>query len=357
MKVAYYLNEGRKKNLYCRISDGSQRVSFSLAYTIEKEFWNSTKEESTYEDPYHYTLGNFKEYLIKRYHELKSEGKEDILDRLKIEAETYIDGSGIEGIARKMFDMENEADKIAKYDWFIEAFEKYSGLKKGDYTAKAVGNGIYFQTKEGNSFEMDTYAGLKANLKYYVKNNSLDEIQMMTDQAIWSEIYVDCPIEKHVFLPKMLGIWEKHWNEVYNDIKKSLGKTDHLEPMKAESWRQFQVFMECYDSATDIIGLAYDIEELEIYPMAVIAMLKILNAKVCYSEYCESEFYGKGEWESIDLDEDEEGNEIVKESVSTNDVEIDEKEDEIDNENSEMEEEDYFEESDSRIFYIRPADL
>lgn len=349
MKVTYYLNEGRKKNLYCRISDGSERVSFSLAYTIDKKFWNSKDEESTYEDPYHYTLGDFKEYLTKRYHELKSEGKDNILDRLKIEAETYIDGSGIEGIARKMFDMENEADGIAKYDLFIEAFEKYSGLKKGEYSTKAVGSSMYFQTKDGESFEMDTYAGLRANLKFYVKNNSLIEIETMTDKAIWSEIYIDEPIEKHVFLPTMLSLWENHWKEEYNDIKKTVGKTDHLDHTKAKSWRQFQVFMECYNSTIDIIGLAYTIDNSEIYPMAVITMLKILNANVCYGEYCEAEFYGKEEWESIDLDEDEEGNEVVKDSDITNDEELEEQAD------NEMDEEDYFE-GGSKVFYIRPAE-
>jgi hypothetical protein len=67
MKIVYYLNEGRKKNLYCRISDGTERVTFSLEYTVELEKWNAKKNEVDFEDFHYFTLRNFKDYLTKAH--------------------------------------------------------------------------------------------------------------------------------------------------------------------------------------------------------------------------------------------------------------------------------------------------
>jgi hypothetical protein len=44
--------------------------------------------------------------------------------------------------------------------------------------------------------------------------------------------------------------------------------------------------------------------------MAVITMMNIFNAEVCYEEYCEIEFFSSNEWESICLDEDDEKSQI-----------------------------------------------
>ncbi len=307
MKIAYYLNEGRKKNLYCRISDGTDRVSFSLGYTIDPKTWNAQKEEGNHEDPYFFTLWSFRSYLKKRYHELKAleVPVANVLATLKHEAETFVDGSGIVGIARKMFDDENAEDGLPTYEQFLEAFEKHSGLKRSAYKAQTVDNLIHFYTDEGKVFELDTYEGLCARLKSFVDRKSYSEIYTQTNNAIWSEVYIDAGIEKHMFVPKMLMEWEDFWDKKYSDIRERVGKTDHLDKMKDHSWRQFQVFMECYDDAGDIIELAMDIDESDLYPMAVITMLQIFDAEVCYGEYCESEFFGSDDWESISLTDGE----------------------------------------------------
>lgn len=308
MKIAYYLNEGRKKNLYCRISDGTERVSFSLGYTIDPKTWNANQEQGDYNDPYFYTLWSFKSYLGKRYHELK--GLEvpspNVLATLKSEAESFIDGTGIEGIARKMFDDDNKEDGIPTYDQFLQAFEKYSGLERSAYKAQTIDNIIHFHTAEGSVLEIDTYAGLIARLKSFVERRSYDEIYSETNNAIWSEIYLDAGIEKHVFMPKLLREWKNFWDEKYTSIKERVGKTDHLDKTKEHSWRQLQVFMECYDDAGDIIELSMDIDESDLYPMVVVTMLQVFNAEVCYDEYCESEFSSGDDWESISLVDDEE---------------------------------------------------
>jgi hypothetical protein len=309
MKITYYLNEGRKKNLYCRISDGAERVTFSLEHTVDPKKWNVRKEEVKDEDPYYFTLMGFKSYLTKKYHELNSEGSTTILTQLKNEALQFLDGSGIEGIARKMFDHFNEKGKLPKYDEYIRAFEQYSNLKRGQYSAEAVGTVIHFHTDD-EEYVVDTYEGRIALLKSFVENRSYDEIYVMTEENFWSEIYIDGGIEKHVFLPQLLTEWENYWDKTYKDIKVSIGTTDHLDEMKERSWRRFQVYMECYDGHGDSIKLASEIDEDGLYPMAVIAMLAIFDADTCYQEYCELEFYGEGGWESISLDEEKEDSAI-----------------------------------------------
>lgn len=305
MKVTYYLAEARKKNLYCRITDGQERVTFSLGHSIDPKEWNAIKEEGSSDDPYFYTLWDFKKYLEKRYHELKAEGKNHLLEVLKREASEFVDKSGIEGLARKMFDWENEKDGVYKYDTFIKAFEQHTGLSKSDYRAQAVGNVVYFY-KDENTYEINTYEGLKASLKDYFDRRSYDEIFTMTDEGIWSQIYLDAGIQKHKFMPVMLKEWELYWNDKSEARKGNPENVLNIADHKLESWRKLQVFMECYNEASDIIELASDIDDFIIYPLSIVTMLKIFDPDVCYSEYCEFEFdSGRNEWESISINGDD----------------------------------------------------
>jgi hypothetical protein len=309
MKITYYLNEGRKKNLYCRISDGAERVTFSLDYAVEAEDWNSKKEEIDDENEYYFALMDFKRYLEKKYHEFQIEGKDKILERLKNEALSFIKESGLEGIAKNMFDYFNKESELPKYDEFVQAFEKFSKLKKGEYKVETVGEVIYFHTQK-QIYEMNTYEGMTSLLKSYIEKRSYNEIYTETDVNIWSEIYIDAGIEKNTFMPEMLLEWEIYWKNTYKEIKESVGKTDHLDEQKQESWRQFQVFMECYADSPDVIKLAYAIDDMQIYPIAVITMMQILDAETCYSEYCDFEFEEDKDWESIGLDEEDDDSPI-----------------------------------------------
>ena len=102
----------------------------------------------------------------------------------------------------------------------------------------------------------------------------------------------------------MLREWERYWRKEYKNVNERVGKIDHMDEMKNESWRQFQVFMECYDSSGDCITLASDFDDCILYPMAVFTMLDIFEPETYYDEYCEFEF-SEAEWESIDLNEDD----------------------------------------------------
>ena len=304
MKISYYLNQERKKNLYCRISDSAERVTFSLEYAVDPKDWNLRKEELTSENEHYFTLRQFKEYLDKRYLEMKIDAQTEILTRLKVEAMSFIKGDGINGIARKMFDYFHEEFDIPKYADFVAAFEKYSNLKKDEYKVETMDSSILFHTKN-DVFIMDTYEGKAHELSKIINNRHYDELPIMTNINIWQEIYEDPGIEKCTFLPKLLNEWEIYWRDKYDDIKKTAGNVAHLDELKQESWRQFQAYMECFDSATDGIKLAYDINDFVLYPLAVFAMMRIYDAETCYNEYCEQEFYGYGDWESVSLNEED----------------------------------------------------
>ena len=314
MKVAFYLNENRKKNLYCRISDGVERVTFSLDYCVDakkwdpkkEEFkWDSIKDELTMDEcTCNNILLSFRRYLNARYQELKNDNKSDILSILKNESLSFLSDGGLQGIEKNVFNFFNKGTNIPDYEDFVKAFEKYSKLTRKDFTIHAEGTEIYFHTKD-ESYVMDSYEGQTKRLKNIIENDLYDEIFTETELNIWSEIYLDAGIEKHVFLPEMLKNWEGFWDKKYNDIKLRMGKTDRLDEMKKRSWRMFQVYMECYDGHGDSIRLASDIDYMELYPISVITMMNIFNADVCYSEYCEHKFYGSEEWESVSLDEED----------------------------------------------------
>lgn len=308
MKISYYLNEGRIKNLYCRISDGNQRVTFSLGHTVNPDNWNEKNEEVVYEDDYFYTLMDFRKHLHERYHTLKSEKKLNVLNILKEESAALVSGSGIQGIARNMFDATNKIYSLPKYDEFIIAFEKFSNLKASEYRVQTVGYVIHFITEDLN-YEIDTYEGKTAFLKSVIDERSYEEVYTMTNENIWSLIYTDAGIEKHVFLPEMLREWEIYWDTEHTKFIERGKGAANLDKRKELSWKQFQVFMECYENHGDIISLANEIDDFQLYPIAVITMMKIFNPEVCYSEYCEFEF-SEDEWESVWLNEDDDNSPV-----------------------------------------------
>ena len=131
----------------------------------------------------------------------------------------------------------------------------------------------------------------------------------MTNENIWSEIYLDAGISKAHFIPIMHNLWEEYWDDLYTRIKKEIGKTDHLDKSKEKSWRQFQIFSESYNDVGDIIKYAYALDDMEIYPLAVVSMLNLFNADVCYLEYCEYEF-DTGNWQSICVDDEDDSKPI-----------------------------------------------
>jgi hypothetical protein len=302
MKIGYYLNGERKKNLYCRISDGVKRTSFSMDYSVDPKDWDAEKEEIDDENEYYFTLINFKKYLTRKYYELQIESKDDILERLKNEAFSFMKNAGLDGVAKNMFDIFNKEKKLPKYEEFVQAFEKFSKLKKGKYIVEIIGSLIHFHVAK-DVFEMDTYSGLTSRLESYIAKRSYDNIIIDTRENIWSKIYFGTEIDKSDFLPIMLYEWNIYWNKKYEDVRQKTGTTVHLDNEKQSSWRAFQVYMECYDNADNSIRLAFKTDEHILYPLSVITMLQIFDKETCYDEYCEYEFYENLAWKSITIND------------------------------------------------------
>lgn len=297
MEIDYYLN--KEKNLYCRISDETKSVAFSLDYHVARKDWDKKYGGLEDKNEYYFTLLDFEQYLQKKYDELQTEGKDEILERLKNEALSFTKESGIEGIAKNMFNYFNKDNNVPKYEEFVQAFEKFSNRKKSEYKIEAFGSQISMHIGK-DVFEMDTYEGLTSRLKSYIDNRAYENI-CLTSQEIWSEIYVDVGIEKQHFIPIMLQEWEIYWKNKYQDI---FIKEKNLDALKQKSWRQFQVYTNRYDNSPDAIELAYEIDDDCLYPIAVLTMMQIFQLDTCYAEYCEYEFSEDNEWESVYLNDD-----------------------------------------------------
>lgn len=303
MIVAYYLNNSHEDNLFCRISDGNQSEFFPLGYTIVDEEWDEDNQEPFPDDPYFYTLIRFREYLAGRYELHADRGVADILGRLKDETEQMTAGLGIQGIARKIFDDENQFTGVPAYNQFLEAFVSFSGLDEEDYEVRVIDNTLEFITESEEEYQMDTFAGLTARLRGYVDKKSHVEIATMTAREIWGTIYVEAQIEKSIFLPEILREWESFWDQEQADTLTAAEDLADLQKRKEKSWRQFQVFMACYADTADHIQLAAQLDDIDLYSMAVLTMLGVLDAEACFEGYCEAEFKEEG-WDNVKIGEE-----------------------------------------------------
>ncbi|UFH57736.1 hypothetical protein [Spirosoma sp. KNUC1025] len=182
MTIAFYLDQARKKNLYCRLSDGSAQIAFPLGYTVEADRWDRDWQETTPEDPHFLTLGSFRSYLDRRYHELcgLAVPVATVLATLKHEAQTWIATSGLDGIAQALFDDQNSSRQLPAYTAFLRAFEAYSGHSPADYTAHPKGSLVGFRTRDGFEFDLDTYAGLSGRLADWFEQRDLEAIGIQT---------------------------------------------------------------------------------------------------------------------------------------------------------------------------------
>jgi hypothetical protein len=181
------------------------------------------------------------------------------------------------------FDSNNSDNQIPNLSEFIAAFKQFSGKKTFDI--EILFNAVLFKTKEGEEYLVHTYEGLTNELEMYYINNDYEDIYINTELSLWSEIYVDAGIDKTEFIPILLHRWEAYWNAFSDKFSKH--KT--LEKLKETSWREFQLFVNLYEG--DIIKLAYNINDSKLYPMVVCTMLDIFDKDVCFSEYCEFEFF------------------------------------------------------------------
>ena len=297
MTITFYLNNERKQNLYCRISEGKERAVFSLGYKVDSKDWNKAKEELVWNDPHHHTLVNLKKYLSELSEEMRAQGKSDIPNRIKNTLSDITKTDGISGIDRILFN-KKKSEGVPEYDSFVKAFEKFSKLKKGKYNVEVLDNQIWFHT-EDNCYIGHTYEGLTAELKEMVGNRWHDELYH-TDFSAWNDVLTDPGITRGNMYCELFKEWRIFWTEKYRDIKESVGKTDHLDAMKEDSWRALQVFMECYSESTTPLQDADNLD-MDLCACLILAMLNVYDKDTCYTEYCEFHF---ADWDSEEIDGD-----------------------------------------------------
>lgn len=299
--IIFYSNyHETRKTIHLNINYNKKSIILDLFYKPKQKEWDKSESFLNWESQYHYSLIGLKKYISFLFEKTKQ--SKATFNDLETEVKSIINGN-IENVQEFIFDYDNRDSDVPKYRDFLKAFEFHSKLTRKQYEAQALGNIIHIKTKNGE-FELSCYQSLTENLKSYIDNYSYDEIYTETNEHIWSEIYIDAGIEKSRFIPVMQKELERYWQTLYKRIQEEIGRTNHLDKSKEESWRMFQTFIELYNDSGSIIELAYDFDDTVFYPIAVISMMQIFNAEVCYEEYCELEFYAGKEWESICIDDE-----------------------------------------------------
>lgn len=299
--IIYYINPYKSKDsIHINLEYRKKIITLDLFYKPKRKEWDSEKSFLRWDSQYYYSLIDLKKYIHSIFD--TENGKNPSFSKLEAKLKSIINGN-IENVQEFIFDYNNRDNDVPKYSDFLKAFELRSKLTRKQYEAMALDFIIYIKTKKGN-FEISCYQSLTEYLKSYIDNFSYSEIYTETNEHFWSEIYVDAGIEKSRFIPIMQNELERYWRTLYKSINEEIGRTKHLDKCKEESWRMFKTFIELYNDTSSIIELAYDFDEMVLYPIAVISMMKIFNAEVCYGEYCELEFDASNKWESICLDDE-----------------------------------------------------
>ncbi|GAB0157828.1 hypothetical protein CHRYSEOSP005_31140 [Chryseobacterium sp. Alg-005] len=299
MKITFYLQADTGQNLYCLINDGKDETAFSMNYVIDPQLWDSEKGEVNDNNPYFFVLQDFKNYLSRRYFELKAVETVAVLNILKEETLDLLKKSGIDGISKKVFNIMSAEIGLPEYDGYLLAFEKYTGLKRENYKVEILDYHLRFHTDD-EVYEIDTYEGTTTLLKNIINHRSYLDIITLTEEDNWSEIY-DEYIPKEKFISVMLDELEY----CLRDNFKSTGlyiKNENIKKFKEEIRRQFEVFKNRYEHS-NVIDLALEINEDILYPKAVITMTRIFDLDTCCTEYCDLEF-ATGDWKAIFMDDE-----------------------------------------------------
>lgn len=297
MKIAYYLTQGRQKNLYCRIIDDTEKVSFSLNQTIVEGEWNSLKGGSSQAESYFTILTNLNKYLITKYSELKKNEKQGALEKLKKDVKALIDGAGIEGIDNKMGKKGSNQTLLPPLSHFELAFQRYSGLKKGEFTTIEKEEKVYFHTNQNNIYTIDTYLGLSTRLTSFIENRSYEKLRQTTDETIWNAVFEGLKVNKQTLLTKLqieLDIFRQHHQE--GEI------LSHLAPQIFLG--NFNAFKTSYQGIKAWASSACSLEKPHLFPLIVLALMNYFNPAIYYERYCAIEFSGE-EWEGIVTDKNE----------------------------------------------------
>ncbi len=281
MKVSFYLNKERKKNLYCRLSEGTKRTTFSLKQEIKPEHWNEQKAFLNDDSQYSYTLFSLKRYILERDQALKLDDVQKKLDVLREEIENLLGGIGLERLNKVFWNANAERFGFEHYELFIKAIEKHSGFKREQLKVATLGYCLNYSTPDNKTYEILSYSSFKHFLMSILERKSYDEIYTETWPEIWREVFDDS-FDKEKFVLEFYKQWDVFWNKK----REELGHTDHIEKLRLESMTHFNVVI---NSCTqeNIFDIVTEVDDMELYSIYIITMLQIYNTEACFEEYAE----------------------------------------------------------------------
>lgn len=310
MTISYFLNNARKQNLYCRISDGNEKVAFSLGYAVPQENWDSKSNMLVWNDKHNYTLKYLKENLQNAYDSFKAEGKDCVLDRLKSMVADASREKGIDGITEWLFD-KMRSDGVPAFKYFVAAFKKHFELKDDEYSVEPFGDHVVFTIEEsGEEYILETWAGKRSELKNAFEARDYEYLTIDTDFDSWDQVImdgldeIDNPIGKQLLFPEMFNQWKMYWGEQFDDMREKGRKTEHLAIEKEDSWKAFQLYLALYDSCMHPVIDAYNIAE-ELAACVILSIPKIYDLDTCLAEYCEFYYCGSDMFEHLAIDEND----------------------------------------------------
>ena len=301
--VEYYLDNQSTSNLCSRITLGKSEAQISLGYNVPAGHWHDKDRALISDDDYYVTLINLRRYITKRCEELKGKRSrpQNIIRLLKEEIEAAVKGKGIGGLVQFLFDKEYAQFGIPPFEDFIKAFEKHSSLPREAFRAIPSGCSVFFHV-EDSCYEMHTFEGVSHEIEEAVKHEDYEALADTYPPA-WDEVYYDAGISKSEFIPSMLAEWEAYWEK--ETCNRNVSET-FLKSSRERSWRQFEVFMACYQVDECPIALAERLDPFILYPLSLITMLSIFDMEASLGEYCSELF---SEWTPVVLNEGDEGNE------------------------------------------------
>jgi hypothetical protein len=281
-----------EKGLICQIEHADLKEQIILDYHPIADEWNSNESHLDWNSPYHFVINSLKSEINKIIKKGKNEEINGFIESVK----NAIQVNGIIGMIEYLFDRANLHFGIPPFKNFMKAFNIYIKNEKHDYIPLVFGNSIYMNNRN-KEYLIHTDIGRTTDLDTYFSNESLEEITVMTNNAIWDEILFDPGIDKTDFIPSLLELWENYWDEQLNS--KDLTKQEYSDK-KEKSWRSFQLFDSEYNHIQEVLGYAFSLDPEVLYPLAVMVMIENYGKEICFNEYCEFEF--SDGWEAISLD-------------------------------------------------------
>ena len=262
-----------------------------LHYYPNSKEWDHVNERLVWNSPYEFAISDISNDIDRLLNAKLFKSCRQLINDLKAVASL----NGMYGISEYKFNRYNRYLDLAPFEDYVSAFKKFLPDEHQDYVAIPLGHSVHMKN-DSTEYIIETWNGKMALLKYYIENNRLDEILVMTHYPSWEEVFMDPGILKEELIPILLSKWEEYWS---GQSERGEDALSEILEHKAKSWRKFQLFASDYHHINRVLGYAYSLEPEVLYPLAVISMVEFYDDEVCYSEYCE--FFFSNGWTDITL--------------------------------------------------------